>query len=120
MAQAGRDALLQYCRFAGLPLWYRARRQAHRIIYSMLPRRWQEVLDKREQRSPFFGLTQKQLEKIMLSKRFTDFRLTSHVCQSTLWSGRHLECRAVKSGRSSAMIEWPHDKLEPQAALPSA
>jgi len=104
--------------FAGLPLWYRARRKARIMIYPVLPKRLQAVLDKREQRAPFFSLTQEQLEKIMLSTRLADFRVTSNVCQSPLWSGRHLECTAGKLFKSSAMMKKRN--FEPQATPASA
>jgi len=82
--------------FAGLPLWYRARRHARRIVYPLLTKRLKQVLDEREQRSPFFGLTRGQLETILEATLLKNYTVSSHVCQSPLWSGRHLECLAIK------------------------
>src|SRR5436190_20545575 len=42
--------------YAGLPLWYRARRQARDIVYPMLSRRLKGVLDERAARHPWFGM----------------------------------------------------------------
>jgi SAM-dependent methyltransferase len=82
--------------FAGLPLWYRARRQARDFVYPMLSRRLQNVLDERESRQPWFSMSRAQLESIMRQTRFSTFQVASHVCESPLWSGRHLECIASK------------------------
>ena len=83
--------------FAGLPWWYRARRQLRHAIYPFLSQPLRRLLDKREQRTPFFSLTQRQLEGVMRQTRFTDFSVRSQICNSPLWSGRHLECLAIKS-----------------------
>lgn len=82
--------------FAGLPLWYRARRQARDFLYPMLTRRLQSVLDERASRQPWFSMHQHELERVMRATRFPTFQVTSHVCESPLWSGRHLECIASK------------------------
>jgi SAM-dependent methyltransferase len=82
--------------FAGLPLWYRARRQVRKMIYPALTKRLKHFLDKREQRSPFFSLTKLQLENILAQTCLTDYSVSSHSCQSPLWNGRHLECLATK------------------------
>jgi ubiquinone/menaquinone biosynthesis C-methylase UbiE len=85
--------------FAGLPLWYRGRRTLRDLAYPMLPRSLRARLDQREQRSPFFGKTKSQLEKLMHSTCFAGgFVVRSEVCNSPLWSGRHLECLAHKVG----------------------
>ncbi len=81
---------------AGLPVSYRARRQARQLIYPILSSHWQKVLDKREARHPFFSLTKRQLEGIMRQTEFAEFSVASYVCASPLWSGRHLECLATK------------------------
>jgi SAM-dependent methyltransferase len=83
--------------FAGLPLWYRARRQARHFVYPMLSRRLQSMLDEREARQPSFSMNREELESIMKRSRFSMFQIMSHVCQSPLWSGRHLECIASKA-----------------------
>lgn len=84
--------------FAGLPLWYRARRQARDFVYPMLTRRLQSVLDERESRQPWFSMNKDQLEDVLRQTKFKTFQIASHVCQSPLWSGRHLECIASKAG----------------------
>jgi SAM-dependent methyltransferase len=84
--------------FAGLPWWYRARRQLRSVIYPLLPRSCRNLLDKREQRAPFFGLTQRQLENILRQTRFAgSFSVRTEFCNSPLWSGTHLESVAYKN-----------------------
>ena len=82
--------------FAGLPLWYRARRQAREFVYPMLTRRLKNVLDERESRQPSFSMNRGQLEAVLRETKFKTFQVASHVCQSPLWTGRHLECIASK------------------------
>jgi ubiquinone/menaquinone biosynthesis C-methylase UbiE len=89
--------------FGGLPLWYRARRQLRDAIYPILGKGLRAVLDKREQRSPFFSLTKQQLEQVMLRTRFrSSFSVVSQRCRSPLWNGRHLECLAAKDAPAHA------------------
>ncbi len=76
----------------------RLRKKVRKLIYPVLPRRLKTVLDERELRMPFFGLTQKQLEAIMRQTRFSDFTITALPCDSPLWRGMHLECLAAKPG----------------------
>lgn len=83
--------------FSGLPLWYRARRQARGLVYPLLTRRWKSVLDERESRHPCFSMNREQLGGIMAQTKFPTFQVVSHVCQSPLWTGRHLECIASKA-----------------------
>jgi len=85
--------------FDGLPLWYRARRQARDFVYPMLSRRLKHVLDERESRQPAFCMSRQQLEGVLYQTKFKTFQVTSHVCQSPLWSGRHLECIASKDAK---------------------
>jgi ubiquinone/menaquinone biosynthesis C-methylase UbiE len=82
--------------FAGLPLWYRARRQARDFVYPMLTRKLQSVLDERESRQPAFCMSRNQLEDVLHRTKFKTFQVASHVCHSPLWQGRHLECIASK------------------------
>jgi len=82
---------------AGLPFWNRARRQARQMVYPILARRWQAALDEREAQHPFFGLTQRGLEDILEQTEFPEFHVRSQVCESPLWTGRHLECLAMKT-----------------------
>jgi len=81
---------------AGLPFWFRARRQAREMVYPLLNRRLQSALDERAARHPFFGLTRRELEDILRTSNFREFHVRSHICASPLWNGRHLECMAVK------------------------
>jgi SAM-dependent methyltransferase len=83
---------------AGLPPWYRAWRHTRELVYPLLTRRLKKVLDERQARHPWFVLTRRALRDILKQTRFSDFELTSHVCQSPLWTGRHLECIASKPG----------------------
>lgn len=85
--------------FAGLPLWYRARRQARRFVYPLVGRRLRSVLDERESRHPSFSMNRHELEDVMRQTTFSTFQVTSHVCESPLWTGRHLECIATKPMR---------------------
>ncbi len=82
--------------FAGLPFWYRARRQARGLVYPMLTRRLKHVLDEREARQPAFCMNREQLEEVVRQTKFKTFQVASHVCRSPLWTGRHLECIASK------------------------
>jgi hypothetical protein len=84
--------------FDGQPLMYRARRQARALVYPMLTQRLQHVLDERESRHPAFCMHRDELEEVMRQTHFKTFQVTSHVCQSPLWHGRHLECIASKEG----------------------
>jgi SAM-dependent methyltransferase len=82
---------------AGLPLAYRARRNARELIYPFLPRNMQQSLDERAAKHPFFGFSKRGLEDLLHQTKFTNFEVKSHVCESPLWRGRHLECIASKS-----------------------
>lgn len=81
---------------AGTPFSYRARRQVRQWVYPALPRRAKAVLDERQSRHPFYGMTRNELERVLSQSRFTQYEVTSHVCQSPLWNGRHLECIASR------------------------
>ena len=81
---------------AGLPLLHRARRQAREMVYPILTNRLRATLDERESRHPFYGMSKRELESVMHETRFTRFQVRSFVCQSPLWTGRHLECIATK------------------------
>ncbi|HLP77060.1 MAG TPA: class I SAM-dependent methyltransferase [Candidatus Paceibacterota bacterium] len=81
---------------AGLPFWYRARRQAKEMVYPILSGRLKATLDERAAHHPFYGMSQSELEAVMARSRFKKFQVKSHACQSPLWNGRHLECIAIK------------------------
>jgi SAM-dependent methyltransferase len=83
--------------FAGLPLCYRVRRRTRSVIYKILPDALKFRLDQREAKSPFFGMTAKELRATMRATRFQQISVVSYECKSPLWSGRHLECAASKA-----------------------
>jgi SAM-dependent methyltransferase len=82
---------------AGVPALYRARKNLRKIVYPILPPPLRKVLDERAQRWPFFSQTQEELESLMLETQFEDFSVTSYLCETALWRGRHLECIANKA-----------------------
>jgi SAM-dependent methyltransferase len=100
---------------AGLPWWERSRKLVRRSVYSRLPRKLKETLDRRENDTPFFGMAKPELEDILKSSQFSSFAVVSKVCESPLWQGRHLECHAWLSSREAIAPESPL----PAAARPS-
>ena len=100
---------------AGLAWWERGRKLVRRALYSKLPRKLKETLDQRENNTPFFGMTKQELENILKSSPFSSFAVTSKVCESPLWQGRHLECHAWVSGREAIVPGLPL----PEVATPS-
>jgi len=74
----------------------RARKKLKKLVYPLLPRSMQRILDERENHLPFFALTHKDLEELMRASGFSDFVICSNVCRSPLWKGVHLECVASK------------------------
>jgi SAM-dependent methyltransferase len=74
----------------------RVKLRVRSVIYPALPRRFQEALDRREG-VPFFGLTKRELERVLNASRFREFTVQSRVCESPLWNGSHLECLARKA-----------------------
>jgi SAM-dependent methyltransferase len=79
---------------AGLPRAERLRKQLRKRLYSVAPGSLKARLDRRQQGTPFFGLTRRELERILGASRLTRYCVTSEVCESPLWRGRHLECLA--------------------------
>lgn len=75
----------------------RARGFLRSLAYPLLPRSVQQVLDERKKRAVHFSMTRGELETVMRSSRFERFSLSSHVCESPLWRGTHIECTAWKS-----------------------
>lgn len=67
------------------------------VAYPLLPRPVQQVLDERKKRGGNFSMTRGELEAVMRGGRFGAFSLSSHVCESPLWTGTHIECTAWKS-----------------------
>ena len=92
---------------ATLPFSKRLRRKVREAIHPFLPRPLRKVLDKRREKTPFFGLDRRGLERIMRSSRFTNFSVSSHCCLSPLWQGFHLECAASK-----AFMMWDSSKAD--------
>lgn len=82
---------------ATLPFIRRVRQRIRAGIYPLLPQAGKRMLDKRAGGTPFFGLDKKGLEDIMYATRFSNVSVSSHVCQSPLWRGVHLECSASKT-----------------------
>lgn len=80
-----------------MSLLKRIRRNIRNQIYPFLPGRLQHVLDVRESRSPFFGMSEKNLNALMHDSRFKDFSISTQLCESHLWKMFHLECKSVKS-----------------------
>ena len=78
----------------GLPWAERLRKGLRKRLYAIAPDGMRAALDRRQQGTPFFGLTRRELERILGASRFTSYRVTSEVCESPLWQGRHLECLA--------------------------
>src|SRR5258708_702963 len=68
----------------------RTRRQVRNILYPFLPRGVRQAFDRRVH-VPFCGLSKTDLDRILRASRFTDFSISSQVCHSPLWKGRHLE-----------------------------
>ncbi|MDB6121660.1 MAG: Methyltransferase type 11 [Pedosphaera sp.] len=81
---------------ATLPTAKRIRRKIRKAIYQFLPQRAKRALDEREGSVPFCDLSKRELERIMRASRFGTASVSSHVCQSPLWQGVHLECAASK------------------------
>src|SRR5262249_4054481 len=81
---------------ATLPFGRRVRRHIRNRIYRWLPKRAKTVLDQRAGQVPFYGMTRHELEKVMRASQLSTFTVTSHICQSPLWHGVHLECAASK------------------------
>ena len=79
---------------AGLPWAERGKKVVRRRIYAVAPSRLKVLLDERQKDTPFFGLTRRELARILGASRFRQFRIASEVCESPLWQGRHLECMA--------------------------
>ena len=100
---------------AGLGWWERSRKLARRAIYPKLPRKLKETLDRRENDTPFFGMTKHELENVLKSSPFSSFAVVSKVCESPLWQGRHLEGHAWVSDDAAMASRRPL----PEVATPS-
>jgi SAM-dependent methyltransferase len=79
---------------AGLPWWPQLKKRTRRFLHPILPARVKAALQRRESATPFFGLTKRELAKILRASHFPYFAVVSQICDSPLWRGRHLECRA--------------------------
>ncbi len=88
--------------YTGLPWCHRARRLVRGILLPWLPRSVQQKLATREQRSPFFALSQSELKSLLAASLFSNFEVASYACASPLWNGRHLECLARKAPKHLA------------------
>jgi ubiquinone/menaquinone biosynthesis C-methylase UbiE len=81
---------------ATIPFKYRVRKRLRRLVYPILPQSLKTTLDERQRWLPFFGMTRKELQKLMRETRFGQYAVSSHVCNSPLWRGVLLECSATK------------------------
>ncbi|PWU20388.1 MAG: hypothetical protein C5B50_04160 [Verrucomicrobia bacterium] len=88
----------------GLSRPRRLRFRAKQAAYPLLPRCLQRVLKRRQNGSRFFGLSHKELGRIMEKTPFSNLSIESHPCESPLWNGRHLECLAVKRALKPAHV----------------
>lgn len=79
-----------------LSLKRRLRQSVRKMIYPWLPASLKSKIDARRSGVPFFGMTKKELEKIMQASRFSDFSVSVHERETQLWRGVHLECMASK------------------------
>jgi hypothetical protein len=98
----------------------RAKMRVKRTLYPALPAGLKAALDRRERGTPLTAITQRELEEILRASRFSDFTVSSHLCDSPLWKGRHLECFASVSahdlsGRSADVTAAIPNK-EPERA----
>ena len=82
---------------ATMPLAKHMRRRIRGALYPILPQPMKNALDARAAGVPFFGLSERELARIMRASQFAKFNITSHLCHSQLWRGVHLECHAIKS-----------------------
>ncbi len=82
--------------FAGLPSCHRVKRRVRNLLFPWLTSELQRKLKEREQRAPFFALTEQELTAIVSGSRFAEYSISSHRCESPLWRGQHLECLARK------------------------
>lgn len=75
---------------------YRLRKRLRPIVYPLLPRPLKKKLDERQSWLPFFGMTRRELRKLMEKSSFPQSAISSHVCQSSLWKGVLVECSATR------------------------
>jgi SAM-dependent methyltransferase len=87
-----------------LPLRNRIRRRLRPWIYPLLPRSARNALDRRRECLPFFGMTSRELTRLMARTNFADFAISSHVCRSPLWKGSLLECSATRQAGVEKMF----------------
>jgi SAM-dependent methyltransferase len=81
---------------ATLSFRYRLRKRLRPIVYPLLPPALKRKLDERQSWLPLFGVTRRELRKLMAKSRFREYAVSSHVCQSSLWQGVLVECSATR------------------------
>lgn len=86
----------------GRPLPMRIRGTLRNWVYNVAPTGLRERMDERANHMPLFDLTRRELESILRTTPFKEFRVQSQPCLSPLWSGSHLEVLAEKSRRTGA------------------
>jgi SAM-dependent methyltransferase len=81
---------------ATLSFPYRIRKRLRPIVYPLLPPGLKRRLDERQSWLPFFGMTGKELRRLMAKSSFAQCAVSSHACQSSLWRGALVECSATR------------------------
>ena len=71
-------------------------------VYSRMPDRLQQWFDGR-QTVPMVPHTRRRIERIMDDAGFGERTVEHYACQSPLWNGVHLECRARKTSAAEAI-----------------
>jgi SAM-dependent methyltransferase len=100
---------------ATMPFARRVRRRIRNALYPVLPKPMKNALEARSAGVPFFGLSERELARIVRTTRFEKFTISSHLCNSQLWRGVHLECHAMKSTKPEAPTsrEAPNSNSHP-------
>jgi len=81
---------------ASLPTRIRIKKKLRRAVYPLLPAMMQRRLDERQHWLPFFGMTRRELQRIVQLSSFKYAAISSHICTSPLWRGIQLEVSATK------------------------
>lgn len=82
-----------------LPWLKRLKREAGKFIHPYLAACVQGGAEEPREHVPSFALSQTQLEDILSASRFSQFSVTARKCDSPLWQGNLLECRAEVSAQ---------------------
>jgi len=82
---------------ATLPRRVRLKKRIRRLVYPFLPQSVQRMLDERQRWLPFFGMTRRDLRRLMEQSAFKSAAISSRLTQTPLWRGFQLECSATKN-----------------------